>query len=101
MSAAHELVARARPAGLEDVAARVVAGERLSIEDGLRLHETPDLHLVGALANHVRERLHGDTTTYIVNRYLHYSNVCWDTCKFCSFYRKPGEPGSFTKPAPR
>ncbi|MEZ5992291.1 MAG: aminofutalosine synthase MqnE [Planctomycetota bacterium] len=83
-----------------DIIQKVEAEERLSPEDGLRLFKTPDIAAVGYAANLVRERLHGDTTTYIVNRYLHYSNVCWDTCKFCSFYRKPGEPGSFTKPVP-
>lgn len=83
---------------IADLISKVEAGERLSAEDGLRLFRTPDIAALGYAANLVRERLHGDTTTYIVNRYLHYSNVCWDTCKFCSFYRKPGEPGSFTKP---
>lgn len=76
---------------------KVEAGQRLTAEDGLRLFASNDIAGLGYAANMVRERLHGDITTYIVNRYLHYSNVCWDTCKFCSFYRKPGEPGSFTK----
>lgn len=80
-----------------DIIAKVESGLRLDAQDGLRLFQTSDLAALGYAANLVRERRHGDVTTYIVNRYLHYSNVCWDTCKFCSFYRKPGEPGSFTK----
>lgn len=83
---------------IADIIAKAEAGKRLSAEDGLRLFRSNDIAGLGYAANLVRERLHGDRTTYIVNRYLHYSNVCWDTCKFCSFYRKPGEPGSFTKP---
>ncbi len=82
---------------IADLVEKAEAGERLTAEDGLRLFQTGDVAALGYAANLVRERLHGDTTTYIVNRYLHYSNVCWDTCKFCSFYRKPGEPGSFTR----
>jgi aminodeoxyfutalosine synthase len=85
---------------IKDIAEKVEAGERLSAEDGLRILQSDDITSVGRCANLVRERLHGDVTTYIVNRYLHYSNVCWDTCKFCSFYRKPGEPGTFSKSVP-
>lgn len=82
---------------IADIIDKVQQGERLSADDGLRLFNTTDIAALGYAANLVRERKHGNNTTYIVNRYLHYSNVCWDTCKFCSFYRKPGEPGSFTK----
>ncbi|MBX3458771.1 MAG: aminofutalosine synthase MqnE [Planctomycetes bacterium] len=85
---------------IADLVEKVEAGQRLNPEDGLRLFATRDIAALGYAANLVRERLHGDVTTYIVNRYLHYSNVCWDTCKFCSFYRKPGEPGSFTRSVP-
>ncbi|MBX3473255.1 MAG: aminofutalosine synthase MqnE [Planctomycetes bacterium] len=83
---------------IADIVAKVESGQRLDASDGLRLFRSNDLAALGYAANLVRERRHGDVTTYIVNRYLHYSNVCWDTCKFCSFYRKPGEPGSFTRP---
>lgn len=83
---------------IADLIAKAEAGQRLSFEDGVRLMQSNDVAALGYAANLVRNRLHGDTTTYIVNRYLHYSNVCWDTCKFCSFYRKPGEPGAFAKP---
>jgi aminodeoxyfutalosine synthase len=81
-----------------DIIQKCEEGTRLTFEDGVRLMKSNDVAAIGHAANLVRNKLHGDTTTYIVNRYLHYSNVCWDTCKFCSFYRKPGEPGSFAKP---
>ncbi len=80
-----------------DVIEKAINGERLTHDDGVRLYASNDIAAIGFAANVVRERMHGDRATYIVNRYLHYSNVCWDTCKFCSFYRKPGEPGHFTK----
>jgi aminodeoxyfutalosine synthase len=93
-AAMNAVVARSE---IADLVEKAEAGERLTAQDGLRLFRTGDVAALGYAANLVRERLQGDTTTYIVNRYLHYSNVCWDTCKFCSFYRKPGEPGSFTR----
>ncbi len=80
---------------LADIAAKVQAGTRLSAEEGLRLLRTPHLAAVGALANVVRERLHGDRTYYIINRHLNYTNICVNGCRFCAFSRKVGEPGGY------
>ena len=71
---------------LEEVAEKVEAGERLSFEDGVRLYESNDIHTVGALANTVRQRLHGRVAYYNVNRHINYTNLCVLRCKFCSFY---------------
>ncbi len=80
---------------LESIAARVADGRRLSVEDGLALYETPDIWTVGALADLVRRRRHGDVAYYNVNRHLNYSNVCALSCRFCSFYRKAGQGGAY------
>jgi aminodeoxyfutalosine synthase len=93
--AAARLLERARAAGLADIAERVIAGERLSIEDGRRLYETDDLHTVGALANHVRERLNGDYAYFNVNQHINYTNYCNKFCKFCSFDKLPGQEGAY------
>jgi aminodeoxyfutalosine synthase len=77
---------------LMDIYRKVEAGERLSAEDGLRLYETPNLTAVGAMANIVRERLNGDTTYYVRNQHINYTNICNKFCKFCSFYAKKGGP---------
>jgi len=74
-------------ASLSDIEAKVYAGQRLSFEDGLRLYTSPDIHTVGALANFVREKLHGRRTYYNVNLHINYTNYCVLRCKFCSFYR--------------
>lgn len=87
--------ALAARAGLADVHGKVEKGERLSYEDGLRLYQTPDLTAVGALANYVRERKSGDTTYYVRNLHINYTNVCNKLCKFCSFYAKPGDPKGY------
>jgi aminodeoxyfutalosine synthase len=80
--------------GLGDVRDRVLAGERLSEADALRLLEAPDLAALGALANHVREARHGDHTFYNRNVHLNPTNVCVASCKFCSFARPDDRPAS-------
>ncbi len=86
------LVARA---GLTDLYGKILKGERLSYEDGLRLYQTLDLTAVGALANHVRERMNGCATYYVRNLHINYTNICNKLCKFCSFYAKPGDPRGY------
>jgi aminodeoxyfutalosine synthase len=81
---AHRALERA---GLGDVRDRVLAGERIPDGDALRLFQAPDLPALGALANEVRERRHGDRTYYNKNVHLNFTNVCVASCKFCSFAR--------------
>ncbi len=80
---------------LEPIRAKALAGERLSLDDGMVLYETPDVWGVVAIADEIRRRLHGDKTFYNINRHLNYSNVCALSCKFCGFYRKKGEEGAY------
>ncbi len=61
---------------LEPVAAKVLAQERLSADDGMALYGSRDVLAVGWLANHVRERMHGDVTYFNVNRHINPTNVC-------------------------
>ena len=91
----EELLARARAAGLGPVAEKVFAHERLSLEDGLELYRNPDLHVVGELANRVREKIHGDLAYFNVNQHVNYTNYCNKFCKFCSFDRLPGQNGAY------
>jgi aminodeoxyfutalosine synthase len=89
--------ARLRSAGLDDIAGKVDAGQRLSFEDGQRLFAAPDLLAVGWLANRVRERRHGDRTYFNYKLALEATNVCEASCLFCSFARlKEGMPGART-----
>lgn len=81
--------------GLAEVLNKVTAGERLSLEDGRKLFDCPDISAVGALASMVRHRLHGDRTFYVLNRHINYTNVCINGCKFCAYARERGEEGSF------
>jgi hypothetical protein len=81
----------------DDIAARVRADDPLGLEDGVFLYRYPDLLAVGALANEVRERLHGDDTFFNVNFHINPTNVCVADCKFCSFARlEPDAPAAYT-----
>jgi len=80
---------------LRDLYEKVVAGERISEADALRLFETKDLNALGAIADFVRQRKVGDRASYIVNRYINYSNYCILSCQFCSFARKKRDADGF------
>ena len=84
MTEFHNL--RLRDPVLEMIAEKVLANERLDRNDGLLAATTDDLVGVGRLANLVRERLHGDTTYFNINRHLNPTNVCVASCKLCAFY---------------
>ena len=73
--------------GLADIHAKIEGDQPLSLDDGVRLYESPDIHTLGELANLVRERRHGDHAYYNVNQHINYTNYCVLRCKFCSFYR--------------
>ncbi len=76
---------------------KVRDGEPLALEDGVALFEHRNLLEVGALANDVRERLHGDRTYFNRNLHINATNVCEASCRFCSFARlEEGKPGAYT-----
>jgi len=81
--------------GLGDIAAKVANGERLGLEDGRALFACPDVTAVGALAHHVRTRLHSANAYYVVNRHINYTNVCVNGCAFCAYHREKGQDGGF------
>jgi aminodeoxyfutalosine synthase len=82
-------------AGLADIHAKVLAEERLSAADGQRLYESSELPALGYLANLVRQRKSGDTTYYVRNQHINYTNICNKLCKFCSFYVKPRDEAGY------
>lgn len=84
---------------LQPVAEKVVAGERLTPDDGVLLFETPDLLGVGALADYATRRAHGNRVLFSANQHINPTNVCIlrNTCVFCSFARLPKEEGAYTR----
>jgi aminodeoxyfutalosine synthase len=83
-------------ARLKPVADKVLAGERLTFDDGIALYRTHDLLTLGWLANHVREQRHGNVCFYNVNRHINPTNVCVAHCRLCAFGRDPNAPGAYT-----
>jgi aminodeoxyfutalosine synthase len=80
---------------VRDLYEKVAARERLSEADALRLFETKDLNAVGAIANLAREQRVGRRASYILNRYVNYSNYCILSCQFCAFARKKRDADGF------
>ena len=97
MTASATRTAAYAAAGIADIAQKVRAGTRLDFDDGVRLFTCPDVVAVGALADEVRERLHGDVVWYNRNLHVNATNVCEASCIFCSFARlETGDENAWT-----
>jgi len=86
-------------AKLRKIAEKVFAEERISEEEGLYLYEKGELGYVGALANFIREKRHGNKTYFNRNFHMEPTNVCVYDCKFCSYSRmikKRGDGWEYT-----
>jgi cyclic dehypoxanthinyl futalosine synthase len=71
---------------------RALSGERISEEDALTLLRSRDLVPIGRAADTLRaRRTDPSKVTFIVDRNLNYTNVCYTDCEFCAFYRSPGD----------
>jgi aminodeoxyfutalosine synthase len=81
---------------MTEIAEKVRNGERLTLEDGKYLYETPDLLTIGQLANEANLKRNGDRVYFIENMTIYHTNVCEAHCKFCGFRRDPGEEGAYT-----
>src|ERR1700726_1149924 len=80
---------------LKPIADKIEAGERISDSDALVLYRCKDLNALGMLASVVRTRKNGNSATYILNRYINYSNICVLSCQFCAFAAKKRDPHAF------
>ena len=80
---------------LRDLHEKVAAGTRISEADAQRLFESKDLNAIGAIAEVARQRKAGNRASYILNRYINYSNYCILSCQFCSFARKKRDADGF------
>ncbi|MDX1918150.1 MAG: aminofutalosine synthase MqnE [Candidatus Caenarcaniphilales bacterium] len=88
------------PSDLAEIASKVIAGERLSREDGVKLYHSQDLNTIGQLA-HLRRISKAKPGTenmvwWNTNLHLNPTNVCIAHCSFCAFARLPNEEGAYT-----
>ncbi len=86
---------------LRDLYDKVAAGGRISEADALQLFESKDLNALGAIADLARQKKVGNRASFIINRYLNYSNYCILSCQFCSFARKKRDADGFELTIPQ
>lgn len=72
---------------LQPIAEKILNRQRISFDEGVALFEKGSLPFLGALANYVREQMHGDTTYFNRNFHIEPTNVCVFSCKFCAYSR--------------
>ncbi|MFQ6045778.1 MAG: aminofutalosine synthase MqnE [Gemmatimonadales bacterium] len=84
---------------LTSIAEKVLAGERLTLEEGVDLYETSDLLGLGTLADYANRRMNDDRVLFSANQHINPTNVCVlrNVCVFCSFARLPKEEGAYTR----
>jgi aminodeoxyfutalosine synthase len=85
------------PKNLRPIAEKLEAGQRISEHDALDLYRSNDLNALGILASAVRQRKNGNYATYILNRYINYSNICVLSCQFCAFAAKKRDAHAFER----
>ena len=83
-----DIIAHTSDSDLNRIADKVLNEQRLSPEEGVLLFEKAELGFVGALANHVAQKLHGNKVYFNRNFHLEPTNVCIFTCNFCSYSRQ-------------
>jgi cyclic dehypoxanthinyl futalosine synthase len=77
---------------VREVVEKALAGERITDADALALLRSRDLLVVGRAADELRNRkLDRRRVTFVIDRNLNYTNVCYTDCDFCAFYRRPGD----------
>ena len=85
------------PEELRRIAEKVEARQRISEEDAMDLYRSTNLNALGVMASTVRERKNGKAATYILNRYINYSNICVLSCQFCAFAAKKRDAHAFER----
>jgi aminodeoxyfutalosine synthase len=83
----EKIIEAEKEKALRSIGEKIIHKERITEEEGVLLFEKGSLPFVGALANHVRERLHGNKTYFNRNFHIEPTNVCVFSCKFCSYSR--------------
>jgi aminodeoxyfutalosine synthase len=89
------------PDSLRTIYDKAVGGERITDDEATRLYRSNDINALGLIANVVREQKNGNRATYILNRYINYSNLCILSCQFCAFGARKRDPHAFELAIPQ
>src|SRR5438309_2802320 len=85
------------PDALRPIAEKIEAQQRISETDAVALYRSTDLNALGLMASEVRRRKNGEFASYIINRYINYSNICVLSCQFCAFAAKKRDAHAFER----
>jgi len=90
--------AEACPAEIREILHAAACGEELAFEQGLVLAsaEGSAQQALVAFADQLRRETVGDAITYVVNRNINFTNVCFVGCSFCGFGRGPGAADAYS-----
>ncbi len=78
---------------------KALAGERLNLEQGVRLFECDEVEKLGHVANEMMKKFHPEPiATFVIGRNINYTNFCNVYCRFCAFYRPPGSKEGYVLP---
>lgn len=79
-----------------DILENSLRGKRLEFNEYMRLLESDEIHLMGLTAGYLSKKRFGKKASFVNNIILNYTNVCITDCKFCAFYRPPGDEEAYT-----
>src|SRR6266704_288713 len=98
MNGSRLTVAEACPAEVREILHAAASGEELTFKQGLALATTKGsaLEALVAVADQFRRETVGDAITYVVNRNINFTNVCFVGCSFCGFGRGPGARDAYS-----
>lgn len=80
---------------LKRIRNKVLAGKRLSFDDGVALYESDDIFTLGEMASAVSKAKNGNRAYYVRNIHINPTNICVNRCKFCAYSKSKGEEGAF------
>ncbi|HNV67451.1 MAG TPA: aminofutalosine synthase MqnE, partial [Bacteroidales bacterium] len=80
---------------LRNLAAAVTDGKRLTPAEALTLYRNADLSLMALLATTVKRKKSGDAVYFNRNFHIEPTNICIYNCRFCSYHKAEGDPGSW------
>src|SRR5438874_3390629 len=85
------------PDPLRPIAEKIEAQQRISETEAVALYRSTNLNALGLMASEVRRRKNGEFASYIINRYINYSNICVLSCQFCAFAAKKRDAHAFER----
>src|SRR5437660_12461410 len=83
------------PDALRPIAEKIEARQRITETEAVALYRSNNLNALALMASEVRRRKNGEFASYIINRYINYSNICVLSCQFCAFAARKRDPHAF------